>query len=211
MAIVLGSRSALSRPRSNTWSMPRSAGVLFSDVMRQRGNQYREHLAADRAECARATRRNWSWTAAGSNGRSTTYWCASFRLRASRSIRRSGPSSSSIRAPDTVRASAASRPTARSASRFKAGHPCYFIGFLPDPMPGQTIEDIARAEAVFLEKVIALHPACRRQAVRDRQLPGRLGGHDAGRDAARTVRPDHHRRRAAVLLAGRARQISDAL
>ena len=39
-----------------------------------------------------------------------------------------------------------------------AGHPCYFIGFLPDPMPGQTIEDIARAEAVFLEKVMALHP-----------------------------------------------------
>ena len=40
----------------------------------------------------------------------------------------------------------------------KAGHPCYFVGFLPNPMPGQTIEDIARAEAVFLEKVIALHP-----------------------------------------------------
>ena len=40
----------------------------------------------------------------------------------------------------------------------EAGHPCYFVGFLPDPMPGQTIEDIARAEAVFLEKVIALHP-----------------------------------------------------
>jgi pimeloyl-ACP methyl ester carboxylesterase len=41
---------------------------------------------------------------------------------------------------------------------FKAGHPCYFVGFLPDPMPGQTIEDIARAEAKFLEKVIGLHP-----------------------------------------------------
>ena len=40
----------------------------------------------------------------------------------------------------------------------KAGHPAYFIGFLPDPMPGQTIEDIARAEAVFLEAVIARHP-----------------------------------------------------
>src|SRR6476469_8708076 len=26
----------------------------------------------------------------------------------------------------------------------KAGHPCYFIGFLPEPMPGQTIERIAR-------------------------------------------------------------------
>ncbi len=40
----------------------------------------------------------------------------------------------------------------------KAGHPCYFIGFLPDPVPGQTIEDVARAEAAFLEKVISLHP-----------------------------------------------------
>jgi pimeloyl-ACP methyl ester carboxylesterase len=40
----------------------------------------------------------------------------------------------------------------------RAGHPCYFVGFSPDPMPGQTIEDIMRAEAVFLEKVIALHP-----------------------------------------------------
>jgi len=39
-----------------------------------------------------------------------------------------------------------------------AGHPCYFIGFLPEPMPGQTIEDVAHAEAQFLERVIALHP-----------------------------------------------------
>jgi hypothetical protein len=40
----------------------------------------------------------------------------------------------------------------------RAGHPAYFVGFTPEPMPGQTIEDIMRAEAVFLEKVIALHP-----------------------------------------------------
>ncbi|MEQ1956399.1 DUF3141 domain-containing protein [Mesorhizobium sp. CN2-181] len=40
----------------------------------------------------------------------------------------------------------------------KAGHACYFIGFLPEPQPGQTIEDIATAEAVFLETVIARHP-----------------------------------------------------
>lgn len=39
-----------------------------------------------------------------------------------------------------------------------AGHPCYFIGFTPDPVPGQTIEDTIHAEAVFLEKVIELHP-----------------------------------------------------
>src|SRR5215472_12393154 len=42
---------------------------------------------------------------------------------------------------------------------FRAGHPCYFIGFLPEPVPGQTIEDIARAEARFLQEVIARHPA----------------------------------------------------
>ncbi len=39
-----------------------------------------------------------------------------------------------------------------------AGHPCYFVGFTPQPMPGQTIEDITEAEAVFLERVIELHP-----------------------------------------------------
>src|SRR4051794_12492319 len=40
----------------------------------------------------------------------------------------------------------------------KAGHPCYFVGFLPELMPGQTIERIARAEAIFIEKVIERHP-----------------------------------------------------
>ena len=39
----------------------------------------------------------------------------------------------------------------------KAGHPCYFIGFLPEPVPGQTIERIARAEAIFIETVIGRH------------------------------------------------------
>jgi hypothetical protein len=38
-----------------------------------------------------------------------------------------------------------------------AGHPCYFIGFLPKPMPGQTIEDVCRAEAGFIEEVAARH------------------------------------------------------
>ena len=39
-----------------------------------------------------------------------------------------------------------------------AGHPCYFIGFLPEPAPGQTIEDVCAAEAVFLQEVARLHP-----------------------------------------------------
>src|SRR4051812_43167099 len=39
-----------------------------------------------------------------------------------------------------------------------AGHPCYFVGFLPEPMPGQTIEDVCLAEARFVEEVVARHP-----------------------------------------------------
>jgi uncharacterized protein DUF3141 len=39
-----------------------------------------------------------------------------------------------------------------------AGHPCYFVGFLPDPMPGQTIEDVCEAEARFVEEVVKRHP-----------------------------------------------------
>ena len=39
-----------------------------------------------------------------------------------------------------------------------AGHPAYLVGFTPEPMPGQSIEDIMTAEARFLEEVIALHP-----------------------------------------------------
>ncbi|MGB9992372.1 DUF3141 domain-containing protein [Massilia sp. SM-13] len=40
----------------------------------------------------------------------------------------------------------------------KAGHPCYFVGFLPQPEPTQTIEDVCRAEAHFIELVASLHP-----------------------------------------------------
>jgi hypothetical protein len=40
----------------------------------------------------------------------------------------------------------------------RAGHPCYFVGFLPTPVPGQTIEDVCRAEARFVAEVIARHP-----------------------------------------------------
>jgi pimeloyl-ACP methyl ester carboxylesterase len=40
----------------------------------------------------------------------------------------------------------------------RAGHPCYFVGFRVEPEPGQTLEDVARAEARFLERVAELHP-----------------------------------------------------
>jgi hypothetical protein len=39
-----------------------------------------------------------------------------------------------------------------------AGHPVYFVSFRPRPVPGQTLVDVGRAEAIFLETVARLHP-----------------------------------------------------
>jgi Protein of unknown function (DUF3141) len=41
----------------------------------------------------------------------------------------------------------------------KAGHPCYFVGFAPEPIPGQTIADVCEAEARFVEEVARRHPS----------------------------------------------------
>jgi pimeloyl-ACP methyl ester carboxylesterase len=39
----------------------------------------------------------------------------------------------------------------------KAGHPVYFVIFFPEPMPGQTLADVANAEAEFLRVVLERH------------------------------------------------------
>ncbi|AVR87615.1 DUF3141 domain-containing protein [Thauera aromatica] len=53
------------------------------------------------------------------------------------------------------------KPDSEVGAALKAGHPCYFVGFLPDPVPGQTVEDVMRAEAAFVRKVGELHPDSR--------------------------------------------------
>ncbi len=50
------------------------------------------------------------------------------------------------------------KPDSEIGVALRAGHAVYFIGFLPQPVPGQTIEDVCRAEAVFLEEVAKRHP-----------------------------------------------------
>jgi hypothetical protein len=41
----------------------------------------------------------------------------------------------------------------------RGGHPVYFVVFFPDPEPGQTLLDVCQAEAAFVRRVRALHPA----------------------------------------------------
>jgi pimeloyl-ACP methyl ester carboxylesterase len=40
----------------------------------------------------------------------------------------------------------------------REGHPVYFVIFYPEPMPGQTLLDVCRAEARFVHRVRELHP-----------------------------------------------------
>ena len=131
--------------------------VLFCDVMRQRGNQYREHLAETapnvlnyRAELIVDGR---------TLARPVNYGLV-------RIVPPEGVKLDPRRRPFVIVDPRAGhgpgiggfKADSEIGVAMKAGHPCYFVGFLPDPMPGQTIEDVGRAEAVFLEKVNALHP-----------------------------------------------------
>jgi len=131
--------------------------VLFWDVMRQRGNQYREHLAETAPHVLEFE------VELLIDGRALNH-PANYAL--ARVVPPSGVEIDPRRRPFVVVDPRAGhgpgiggfKADSEIGVAFKAGHPCYFIGFLPDPVPGQTIEDIARAEAIFLEKVAALHP-----------------------------------------------------
>ncbi|WP_163560083.1 DUF3141 domain-containing protein [Halomonas sp. NO4] len=50
------------------------------------------------------------------------------------------------------------KPDSEIGVALRAGHPCYFIGFLPFPEPGQTVEDVVEAEIAFLRHVNETHP-----------------------------------------------------
>jgi hypothetical protein len=131
--------------------------LLFLDVMRQRGNAYREHAAETaphvlefKCELVMDGRKL---------DRPVNYALVRIVPPADMQISQTarpfvivdpraghGPGIGGFKADSEI------------GMAMRAGHPCYFIGFLPEPMPGQTIPDIARAEAAFLAEVIKRHP-----------------------------------------------------
>lgn len=131
--------------------------VLFLDVMRRRGEQYREHMAET---VPHVLDYQIELIADGRKlRRPVNYGLVRIKPPAGVTIDRNrrpfvvidpraghGPGIGGFKADSEI------------GVVMKAGHPCYFVGFMPEPKQGQTIEDIARAEAIFLEKVIALHP-----------------------------------------------------
>lgn len=66
------------------------------------------------------------------------------------------------------------------------GHKVYFILFHPEPVPGQTLDDVEKAEIRFIEEVERRHPRGLKTRS-NRQLPGRVGG---GPPRRRPPRPD---------------------
>ena len=134
--------------------------ILFWDVLRQRGNQYLEHMAHAGAERPALRRRRWCSTAARCRGRSIMGWS---RITPPRRRRRSIPSKRPFVVVDP-----------------RAGHGPGIGGFKADseigvalrsraPMllhrlPARTRSPARRSrtscarEAAFLERVIELHP-----------------------------------------------------
>lgn len=49
------------------------------------------------------------------------------------------------------------KPDSEIGAALQAGHPCYFIGFLPEPVPGQTLEHVLAAQAEFVRVVHERH------------------------------------------------------
>ena len=131
--------------------------VLFLDVMRQRAEQYQEHAAqevphvldyeADLILDGRTLARPVNYVLVSippEDGITTDPRKRPFVVVDPRAGH--GPGIGGFKADSEI------------GVAMKAGHPCYFVGFLPDAVPGQTIEDIVMAEATFLETVIARHP-----------------------------------------------------
>ncbi len=137
----------------DTWQR----SILYADVMRQRGNQYQRHLTK---KAPHVLSMKAEIVMLGSNlPRPVNYVLA----------RITPPETSPIdplKRPFVIvdpRAGhgpgiAGFKADSEIGVAVQAGHPCYFIGFLPNPEPGQSVEDVIEAEARFLEEVIALHP-----------------------------------------------------
>ena len=59
----------------------------------------------------------------------------------------------------------ASKAESQVGVALKEGHPVYFAIFFPNPEPGQTLADVCAAEATFVRTVRARHPAAPRPIV----------------------------------------------
>ncbi len=131
--------------------------VLYADIRRQRGNQYREHLQEQQPNVLDFAAE--PVMSGAELPRPVNYWLAHI-------VPGAKVATDPHKRPFIVVDPRAGhgpgiggfKPDSEIGAALKAGHPCYFVGFLPDPVPGQTIEDVLHAQAAFVRKVGELHP-----------------------------------------------------
>jgi pimeloyl-ACP methyl ester carboxylesterase len=130
--------------------------VLYWDVMRQRGNQYLEHMAQTAPHVLQF---DHELILDGRTlPRPVNYGVVKIRPPEGTVIddrkrpfvvidprAGHGPGIGGFKAESEI------------GEAMRAGHACYFIGFTPVPESGQTIEAVIEAWAVFLERVTELH------------------------------------------------------
>lgn len=139
------------------WRDSVERSVLYLDVMRERGNQYLEHMEQTKPSVLGFN------TEVLVDGR-TLPRPTNYELL--RVLPHEGTEIDLQKRPFVVVDPRAGhgpgiggfKPDSELGVALKAGHPCYFIGFLPFPEPGQTVEDVVEAEIAFLRHVIELHP-----------------------------------------------------
>ena len=139
------------------WRDSVERSVLYLDVMRERGNQYLEHMEQIKPNVLGFD------TEVLMDGR-TLPRPTNYELL--RVLPHEGTEIDLQKRPFVVVDPRAGhgpgiggfKPDSELGVALKAGHPCYFIGFLPFPEPGQTVEDVVEAEIAFLRHVIELHP-----------------------------------------------------
>ncbi|MCU0576716.1 MAG: DUF3141 domain-containing protein, partial [Desulfobacterota bacterium] len=130
--------------------------VLYWDVMRQRGNQYLEHISE---KAPNVLQFDYEVLMSGRTlPQPVNYGIVKIRPPKGTTIddrkrpfvifdprAGHGPGIGGFKAESEI------------GEAMRAGHPCYFVGFTPNPEPAQTIEAVIDAWAVFIGKVTDLH------------------------------------------------------
>lgn len=147
----------LVRATHEYWLDAFERSVLYLDVMRTRGNQYLEHMEQTKPSVLGFD------TEVLMDGRELTRPVNYELLRIAPP---EGVTTDSQKRPFVVIDPRAGhgpgiggfKPDSEIGVALRAGHPCYFIGFLPYPESGQTVEDVIEAEIAFMREVIERHP-----------------------------------------------------
>lgn len=139
-------------------------GVLTLDVLRERGDRFLEHLTAGKPPLL-----DFAYETLV-DGRTLPQPCNYQLLRI---VPPAGTRVVASQRPIVIVDPRAGhgpgiggfKPDSEIGVALRQGHPVYFVAFQPEPVDGQTLADVARAEAAFIDAVRARHPRAPHPAV----------------------------------------------